>query len=102
MKIALHVDRLVLDGALLDGERAGDVQAALERELARQLARFRNVDTLRRIGAVERLPVLALPAADRQHRSLGQRIAAAVGSALGPPRMATHRPPVRPTSGGHP
>lgn len=85
MKIALHIDRLVLDGSLLEGARAGDVQAALERELALQLARFRTFDTLRRIGAVERLPALALPAADRGRRSLGQRIAAAVGSGLGVP-----------------
>lgn len=39
MSIELHIERLVLDEALLGGERAGNVRAALEGELARLLTR---------------------------------------------------------------
>ena len=38
MSIALHIERLVVDEAVLAGERAGSVRAALEVELGRLLA----------------------------------------------------------------
>ncbi len=56
MSIVLHIERLVLDEALLGGEHAGSVRDALERELAQRLAQPDAVDTLRDLGAVAALP----------------------------------------------
>ena len=55
MSIELHIERLVIDQAVLGVERPADVRAAIERDLARQLAQPEAVDTLRRVGAVSGL-----------------------------------------------
>lgn len=78
MSIELHIERLVIDAAVLGGEPPASVQAAIERELARQLARPGAVDALRRVGAVAALPPALLPIAARPHQCLGARIASAV------------------------
>lgn len=84
MSIELHIERLVLDEALLGGERAGNVRAALEGELARLLTRPGGaVDALRSLGAVATLPAATLPAASDPHERLGVRIATAVQHGLG-------------------
>ncbi|MGS1121462.1 hypothetical protein [Rhodanobacter sp. UC4436_H3] len=83
MNIELHIERLVLDEALLGGERAGNVRAALEGELARLLTRPGAVDALRGLGAVATLPAATLPAASHPHERLGVRIATAVQHGLG-------------------
>lgn len=99
MRIELHIERLLLDGALLGGERAADVRAALQRELARQLAASGAFEALRGLGAVEALPPLPLPLLPARHAydRLGERIAAAVGQGLGV--AATPSPSPRPASG---
>lgn len=83
MSIELHIERLVLDEALLGGERAGNVRAALEGELARLLTRPGAVDALRGLGAVATLPPARLPTACDPHERLGPRIATAVQHGLG-------------------
>lgn len=89
MSIELHIERLVIDAAVLGGERAGDVRAAIERELAQRLAQPGSIDSLRGIGTIDRLSTALMPAAHHPRESLGQRTAAAVGDRLGvPPAVA--------------
>lgn len=88
MRLTLYIERLVLDGALLDGERVGDVRAALEHRLTQLLAQPGTLDALRRVGAIDRLSALALSTARRPHESLGRRIASAVGDGLGLPPLS--------------
>ncbi|HEX7112549.1 MAG TPA: hypothetical protein VF216_08895 [Mizugakiibacter sp.] len=97
MRIELHIERLLLDGALLDGERAADVRAALQRELTRQLAAPGALEALRGLGAVDALPPLPLQQARHARDRLGGRIAAAVGQGLG--ITAAVSPSPRPASG---
>jgi hypothetical protein len=87
MSIVLHIARLVLDEALLSGERAGSVRDALERELTQRLAQPGAVDTLRNLGAVAALPPTTLPAAMHPRQTLSPRIATAVQQALGVPSV---------------
>ncbi len=83
MSIVLHIERLVIDEAVLGGERAGSVRVALERELALRLAQPGAVDTLRGLGAIAALPPVTLPPASLPHDRLGMRIATAVQHGLG-------------------
>ena len=87
MSIVLHIERLVLDEALLGGEHAGSVRDALERELAQRLAQPDAVDTLRDLGAVAALPPATLPPAMHPQQRLGPRIATAVQQGLGVPSV---------------
>ncbi len=91
MSIVLHIERLVLDEALLSGERSGAVRAAIEHELTRRLAQPGAGDALRGIGAATALPPVALPAGRSSHDRLGQRIAAAVERGLGAGDAASGR-----------
>lgn len=83
MSIELHIERLVLDEALLGDERGEAVRAAIEYELTRRLVQPWAVDALRGIGAVNALPAVTLPAGRSSRDRLGQRIAAAVQRMLG-------------------
>lgn len=85
MSIVLHIERLVIDEALLGGERAGDVRAAIERELAQRLSHPDAVNSLRGLGMLNALPPATLPAATHPRERLGTRIAAAVQGGLGLP-----------------
>jgi hypothetical protein len=85
MSIELHIERLVIDEALLRGERPAAVRAAIEGELTRQLARPGSADALRGIGAVASLPSVALPVAQHPRQDLGARVANAVQQRLGLP-----------------
>lgn len=89
MSIVLHIERLVIDEAVLGGERAGSVRAALEVELEHLLAQPGAIAALRGLGAIAALPPGTLPPAGPPHERLGPRIAAAVQSGLGIP-PATH------------
>ena len=82
MSIELHIERLVIDEALLGGEGATDVRAALERELARRLATPGAAAALRGLGALESLPLQPLVHARHPRERLGERIAEAVGGGL--------------------
>lgn len=83
MSIKLHIERLVIDEAVLGGERASSVRAAIERELTVRFSQAGAIDSLRRIGAVDYLPPAPLLAARRSRDPLGRRIAAAVGEGIG-------------------
>ena len=82
MSIELHIERLVLDEALLGGEPAGRVRAALERELTKTLAQPGVADRLRGVGAVAALPPTSLPPATPARPTLAPRIAAAMQQGL--------------------
>ena len=82
MSIELHIERLVIDAAVLGGERAADVRAAIERELAQRLAQPGAIDALRRIGAAGALPPAVLPMAVHPRDRLGVRVASAVQQSL--------------------
>jgi hypothetical protein len=92
MSIQLHIERLVLDEALLGGERAGSVRDALERELTQRLVQVGAVDTLRGLGAVAALPPVKLLAATYPQQTLAPRIARAVRQSLGVSSV-TRKPP---------
>jgi hypothetical protein len=83
VSIELYIERLVIDEAVLGGERAAGVRAAIECELARRLAQAGAVDALRGLGAVAMLPPATLPPARHPHDRLGVRIATAVQQSLG-------------------
>ncbi|MEO8810300.1 MAG: hypothetical protein ABI386_08650 [Rhodanobacter sp.] len=83
MSIQLHIERLVLDEALLDGERAPAVRAAIEEQLGRLLAAPGALMALQQIGSVDGLPPSLLPAASGPSDRLGPRIAMAVQRGLG-------------------
>jgi hypothetical protein len=83
VSIELHIERLVIDEALLGGESAGNVRDELERELTQRLARSGAIDTLRGLGTVTALPPATVPAAMHPQQTLGPRIAAAVQKGLG-------------------
>lgn len=82
MSIALHIERLVIDEALLWGERADRVRAMVESELAQQLAHPGALERLRGLGALDSLPAATLLPAAHPRGQLGTRIAAAVGQGL--------------------
>jgi hypothetical protein len=84
MSIELRIERLVIDEALLGGERGSDVRAALQRELTHWLAAPGAREALVGRGTTNELPSLRL-APTRQGRGepLGARIAAALGEGLG-------------------
>ena len=83
MSIALHIERLVIDEAVLGDERGVDVRAALQRELTRWLAAPGAREVLAGRGAVDGLPSQQLAPARQGSGALGARIAAAVGTGLG-------------------
>lgn len=83
MSIELHIERLVIDEAVLGGEGAGNVRDALERELAQRLAQPGAVDILRGLGKVTSLPVIPLASAGQLHEPLGVRLAVALQYGLG-------------------
>ncbi len=85
MKIEVHIDRLLLDEALLGVERASAVQQTIEGELGRLLATPDACDALRNIGHVASLPPMLLLPASHSRDRLGARIAGAVHSGLGKP-----------------
>ena len=85
MSIVLHIERLVIDEAMLSGERAGSVRAALEGELCRLLAKPSATAALSGLGAIAALPPGTLPPASAAHERLGPRIATAVKKGLGIP-----------------
>ncbi|RAO78101.1 hypothetical protein [Dyella jiangningensis] len=83
MSIELHIERLVIDEAVLGGERASSVRVALERELTQALSHPGAIRALSGMGSVTSLPACGMPDAKHVGTSLGERIAAAVGKGLG-------------------
>lgn len=86
MSIQLHIERLVLDEALMAGERPARVSEAITQELSRRLAHPGTAQTLLGLGnAASRQPI-ALPPPSHPGDRLGQRIADAVHQSLVPDR----------------
>lgn len=83
MRIALHIERLVVDAAVLGNERPAHVRAALEGELARLLAAPGAADTLRAVGAVDAISPTSLALTGPADASLGARVGARIGACLG-------------------
>ena len=83
MSIVLHIERLVLDEAVLGGERASQVRGELERELARQLSSPGALHALPGIGSVASLPSCGMPEERHMRDGIGGRIALAVRQGLG-------------------
>jgi hypothetical protein len=86
MKIALHIDRLVLDGLPVTALQRPKLQAAIESELARLLSLHGLSDELRGGAAVPyvRAGVIQL-GHDNQPATLGRKIAGAVHEGIGNP-----------------
>jgi hypothetical protein len=79
----LHIERVVIDEALLGGERTAAVPAAIERELGRLLVGPGAAVALRGIGSIASLPPAQLPLGRHPKDPLGPRIATVVSQALG-------------------
>jgi hypothetical protein len=86
MRIRVAIDRLVVDGPLLQGEEPAAVQRALELELSRLLAVHTNRTAFIADGALPTLPPALLVTVPRSRSGLGQRIAAAVHNSVAPGR----------------
>jgi hypothetical protein len=91
MSIVLHIERVVIDEAVLKGESPARLHAALERELRQQLSSPGAIDALRAMGSVASLSPRGAPAGHRAHEGPGARIAAAVGQGLDIPPVTGGR-----------
>lgn len=83
MSIELHIERLVLDEALLGGERPEQVRAVIERELARRLAQPGTSAALAGFGHVASLPTSNLPPGTSA--TFGRRLAQTLARTMGVP-----------------
>lgn len=84
MKLRVHIDRLVLDGYSLTAAETRVVKAAMERELARLLAREGVGQELRARAAVADVRGGAFqPASGEPPPRLGERIARSVHAGIG-------------------
>jgi hypothetical protein len=82
MKIRLHIERLVLDGVVVDRPRV--LHTALEQELARRLAEGGLSPELRSVGALQSVPGGAIELGQGPHPArLGTQIAGAVYHGIG-------------------
>jgi hypothetical protein len=81
MSIVLHIERLVLDQALLGDGRASEVRMAIEQELSQRLTQPGALAALGGLGAIAAAPVASLPPASPREK-LGSRIASAVHGSL--------------------
>lgn len=93
MSIVLHIERLVIDEALLRGERPAAVGIAMTRELQRLLVHPTALDMLAGVGAVASLSPGTLPPSAAAADPLGPRLARAVHQVLGA------APPTAPSRG---
>jgi hypothetical protein len=84
MKIALHIDRLILDGLSLERRQGPLVQAAVEKELTRLIAAHGLGHEWRSGGAVPRMRGRGIQLTNETHPTrLGQQIARSVYSGIG-------------------
>lgn len=89
MSITLHIDRLVIDQALLGEGGARALREGIERELSLRLMQGGTVEALQRIGAVAELPACRLPLATHPGEGMGARIASGIQQGLGVGRGGT-------------
>lgn len=83
MSITLHIDRLVVDQALLGDGGAVALRQGIERELSLRLMQGGTVEGLRHLGAVAELPPCRLPRATHPGDGLAARIASGIYLGLG-------------------
>jgi len=84
MNIRLHIDRLILDGLLVNSVQSPQVKAAVEAELTRLLTADGLNNEIRGGGAVPRVPANAFHLS--QHDSptrVGRQIAQSVYGGIG-------------------
>lgn len=84
MNLSVHIERLVLDGAVLGGAQPHLLQAAIQVELARLLGEGALAPALAQAGAVARLsgPGFEMPQGGGAAHA-GMQIAAAVYGGIG-------------------
>jgi hypothetical protein len=83
MSINVHIERLILDGLSVTDAQSPIIGAAVERELARLLARGGLERSLQSGGAWATLPVEAVQLTSSKPSQLGQQIAQAVYGGIG-------------------
>ena len=84
MRINVHIERLILDGLPVPTMQGTQLQASIERELARLLAANGLRSELMAGGAVSRLPAGSIQfAQDAPPAMLGNQIAQAVHGRIG-------------------
>jgi hypothetical protein len=84
MSLTLHIERVVIDAALTNGEPAGSVHAAIERALAAHFKHANGADDPQPAGATIGQPSMPPPALAHPHQQLGAQIAIAVQRAVNP------------------
>jgi hypothetical protein len=84
MKIAVHIERLILDGVLVPYRQRPQVQSALEEELARLIAADGLGVDLQTSGVLSRVSGGEIQLVDDEEPELlGKRIARAVYKGIG-------------------
>lgn len=84
MKINVHIERLILDGLPVTSHQGPQVQAAVERELARLLVADGLSDELRTGAAVPQVRAGGFELAKGNHPTrLGQQVARSVYGGIG-------------------
>lgn len=83
MSIELHIERLVIDEAVLGGQGPGLMRAAIERELTKRLAQPGTGAVLADLGHVASVPTSNLPAGTPS--TLGHRLAQTLARTMGVP-----------------
>jgi hypothetical protein len=84
MNVNLHIERLVLDGLPVTSQQSHSVQAAVETELTRLLAKGGLSDALHSGGALNKVKADGIQLAnDAGPTRLGEQIAGAVYGGIG-------------------
>jgi hypothetical protein len=83
MSLRVHIERLVVDEAVLGQLRPSALRTAVEDALRRELAKAGAPERLARLGRIDALAPAALAPARHGGDGLAARLAATVGASLG-------------------
>ncbi|WNL45681.1 hypothetical protein RKE25_20070 [Dyella sp. BiH032] len=83
MNLRVHIDRLVVDEALLGHMRPAALRTAVEDALRRELARSGTPERLAKLGHLDAVAPAKLTPARHPGEGLATRLAATVGASLG-------------------
>jgi hypothetical protein len=83
VRIVLHIERVVVDSAVMGNERPAHVRAALEGELSRLLAAPGAANALCAIGATDSIAPIPLSWPARGDACLGARVGTRIATSLG-------------------
>lgn len=83
MNIHLHIERLILDGVLVERNQASHVQAAVEAELSRLLSAHGLAADLQGGGAVPNVRANGIQLADDNPIQIGTQVAQSVYTGIG-------------------